>query len=240
MIDTKQVPIEPTEEMIDQIAKEFGLAKRQRPRYRAVYKAMIAAAPAPQAVQPTDIVLGDGKTLVSDIHNADEGWAGICFSTGGQGVGVDTDHPEGTTDNDIEAFARIRADNPESLRVVIAALNRAIARIEPGLPASQPQASPLDALDSHFHKWFEEVGSKLPTGRNTGPIQRDMYMSYQGFFEAVSLLTPEQGELAIKDYCVAFFYWWWNQRGSNTADGFDQWVNEGMPGLKEDTQEGEG
>lgn len=30
----------------------------------------------------------------------------------------------------------------------------------------------------------------------------------------------------LKAVCVKFFYWWYNQPGSNTEQGFDDWYNE--------------
>ena len=36
----------------------------------------------------------------------------------------------------------------------------------------------------------------------------------------------------LKRYSTAFFYWWYNQPGANTEQGFDQWVAEGMPGVQ--------
>lgn len=27
----------------------------------------------------------------------------------------------------------------------------------------------------------------------------------------------------LKDYCVAFFRWWWNRSGTNTEGGYDEW-----------------
>ncbi len=29
---------------------------------------------------------------------------------------------------------------------------------------------------------------------------------------------------AIKDISVAFFYWWYNEKGNNTVEGFDDWL----------------
>lgn len=32
----------------------------------------------------------------------------------------------------------------------------------------------------------------------------------------------------LKEICTSFFYWWYNQPGSNTEQGFDQWYEEKM------------
>lgn len=34
----------------------------------------------------------------------------------------------------------------------------------------------------------------------------------------------EKLESERKRDCVAFFQWWWNQPGSNTAQGYDEWI----------------
>jgi hypothetical protein len=31
-------------------------------------------------------------------------------------------------------------------------------------------------------------------------------------------------EAAAKQLCTSFFYWWYNQPGANTEDGFDEWA----------------
>lgn len=28
----------------------------------------------------------------------------------------------------------------------------------------------------------------------------------------------------LKQACIKFFYWWWNEKGNNTAEGFDKWI----------------
>jgi len=32
-------------------------------------------------------------------------------------------------------------------------------------------------------------------------------------------------EASRKSDCVDFFRWWWNELGSNTDDGYDQWLS---------------
>lgn len=32
---------------------------------------------------------------------------------------------------------------------------------------------------------------------------------------------PNKGD--IKHYCTKFFYWWFNNKGTNTEQGFDKW-----------------
>jgi len=34
----------------------------------------------------------------------------------------------------------------------------------------------------------------------------------------------EELEAERKRDCCAFFRWWWNQPGTNTEDGYDQWL----------------
>lgn len=35
--------------------------------------------------------------------------------------------------------------------------------------------------------------------------------------------VPDRGWL--KKFCTSFFYWWHNQPGANTQQGFDSWMN---------------
>ncbi len=76
-----------------------------------------------------DVILGDGKTIVTDVTNTSEGWAGIVFS----------EHPAKTgewvkvranTDEDFGPRVRIISDRIESLDVVISALERAKKALE--------------------------------------------------------------------------------------------------------------
>ena len=48
------------------------------------------------------------------------------------------------------------------------------------------------------------------------------------------LLAAERDALRaeVKRETCAFFYWWYNQPGANTEQGYDQWVSEGKPGLE--------
>jgi hypothetical protein len=32
--------------------------------------------------------------------------------------------------------------------------------------------------------------------------------------------------------CISFFRWWWNQDGTNTERGYDDWVAQGKPTLE--------
>ena len=75
-----------------------------------------------------DIELGKGNTIVSDVHNVDGKWAGICISYGEARTG-ELVELEGDTDEEIGAVLRIRSTNPKSLDVVIAACERAKALI---------------------------------------------------------------------------------------------------------------
>lgn len=36
----------------------------------------------------------------------------------------------------------------------------------------------------------------------------------------------EEGQ---KELTVRFFQWWWNQPGTNTNSGYDEWVEKGRP-----------
>ena len=36
--------------------------------------------------------------------------------------------------------------------------------------------------------------------------------------------------------CVAFFQWWWNQPGSNTAQGYDEWLAATEPGESDESR----
>jgi hypothetical protein len=68
-----------------------------------------------------DIKLGDGNKLVTSIHNYDEKWAGFCVSDSNfnnLNIGEITE-TEAKTDNDLNAFMRIRTANPASLNVII-------------------------------------------------------------------------------------------------------------------------
>ena len=77
-----------------------------------------------------DIELGNGDKIISDLYNEKAGWGGFCISNGKCSVGeiIETG---AETDNDLEAFLRIRTTNPESLDVIIAACERAKARMIP-------------------------------------------------------------------------------------------------------------
>ena len=35
--------------------------------------------------------------------------------------------------------------------------------------------------------------------------------------------ADEQLEKDLKKHCTEFFYWWYNQGGTNTEQGFDEW-----------------
>lgn len=89
---------------------------------------------------PLDIELGRGAILVSTIVNRDLGWAGICFSDAviPVEVGEILEVPDGTTDNSLDAFARIITNNVASLDVVIESLIR--ARVQLLDPSFRPQA----------------------------------------------------------------------------------------------------
>ena len=65
----------------------------------------------------SDVILGDGKTLVSDVAWPEQKSAGIVFSEGGEGVGV-TSSKKVSEDDLKGVFLRIISDNPKSLRVV--------------------------------------------------------------------------------------------------------------------------
>ena len=71
-----------------------------------------------------DIEMGHGNLVISDIHNADEGWVGVAFTDDNCPVGeyFDTD---AETDNEMGAFMRIRTSNRKSIQVLIYALLRA-------------------------------------------------------------------------------------------------------------------
>ncbi len=71
----------------------------------------------------TDIELGFGNKIISDIHNHEEGWAGFCVSHGNCPVGEEI--YAGKTDIELGAFLRIRTSNPDSLDVIIEACERA-------------------------------------------------------------------------------------------------------------------
>ena len=76
----------------------------------------------------TDVILGVGKTIITDIANEDEGWAGIAISLyeakTGEWVNFGAE-----TDSDLGSRVRITSKNPESFDVVIAALERAKASL---------------------------------------------------------------------------------------------------------------
>lgn len=75
------------------------------------------------------IELGHGDTLITDIFNKDEGWAGICLSDGRCEVGefADTD---AKTDEELGAYLRIITSNQRSLEVIIEACKRAITHLK--------------------------------------------------------------------------------------------------------------
>lgn len=52
--------------------------------------------------------------------------------------------------------------------------------------------------------------------------------------EAIEALSRPAGWVSGKAEAVAFFRWWHNQPGANTDDGYDQWLEEGRPGLEVD------
>lgn len=39
-------------------------------------------------------------------------------------------------------------------------------------------------------------------------------------------IMEEFFKLTFKDRCVEFYYWWHNQPGTNTEDGFDDWIEQ--------------
>ena len=71
-----------------------------------------------------EIQLGNADTLISDINNEAEGWAGVCFSEHDCEVGEEF-KTDAKTDNELGAFFRIISTNPKSLDVLIEALQRA-------------------------------------------------------------------------------------------------------------------
>lgn len=46
-----------------------------------------------------------------------------------------------------------------------------------------------------------------------------------------SQLKEERGK-RLKKICIKFFYWWYNQPGNDTEQGFDKWWNEIGKNLK--------
>lgn len=68
----------------------------------------------------TDVILGEGQTIVTDVLNTDEGCAVIVFSI------ADVE-----TDDDLGPRVRVISDKPESFDAVIAALERAKASLPP-------------------------------------------------------------------------------------------------------------
>lgn len=49
-------------------------------------------------------------------------------------------------------------------------------------------------------------------------LQRDLDLSM-----AVRPDIIARDKAEIKEMCCKFFYWWYNQRGNNTEQGFDEW-----------------
>lgn len=76
----------------------------------------------------TDVILGKGQTIVSDVSNVDEGWAGIVFSIyeaqPGEWVNAGA-----KSDDELGPRVRVISDKPESFDAVIAALERAKASL---------------------------------------------------------------------------------------------------------------
>ena len=77
----------------------------------------------------TDVILGLGETVVTDVANKDEGWSGIVISCDKARPGEDVDLGI-ETDESICGGIRILSGNPKSFDAVISALARAKARLE--------------------------------------------------------------------------------------------------------------
>lgn len=44
-------------------------------------------------------------------------------------------------------------------------------------------------------------------------------LSDEAYFAAISIKDD-----CLKEICINFFRWWYNQPGQNTEQGFDQWL----------------
>jgi len=81
-----------------------------------------------------DIELGSGDKTVSDIYNIEEGWVGFCIAEHiGDKLAIGENVPlpaNSKTDNDINAFLRIRTTNSAALDVIIETCIKAKARLE--------------------------------------------------------------------------------------------------------------
>lgn len=77
----------------------------------------------------TDVVLGLGNTVITDVYNDAEKWAGITISShedATPGVFLDLGV---MTDDEMPGRIRISSENPQSFDVMIAALERAKGRL---------------------------------------------------------------------------------------------------------------
>lgn len=44
------------------------------------------------------------------------------------------------------------------------------------------------------------------------------------FGDGATMIVSPDGDHPLKPAFVAFFCWWWNQPGTNTEQGFDDWA----------------
>lgn len=80
---------------------------------------------------PDTIMLGEGKTAVADVHWPDGLLYGICIHRADAETGELLETPEGQTSDELDAIVHIVSKNPESLRLVIRACERAIGETTP-------------------------------------------------------------------------------------------------------------
>jgi len=46
----------------------------------------------------------------------------------------------------------------------------------------------------------------------------------QDYYNPAGEQEPCQRCEEMKEHAIAFFTWWWNQPGTNTEQGYDEWV----------------
>lgn len=97
------------------------------------------------------------------------------------------------------------------------------------LEAAKSQGYAVVKVDRGINSTINHLFGELPTDKQCDEVMIALHWAYSfGMAEGKHAGKEQQrsgDEAKLKLYCTKFFYWWWNQKGSNTDQGFDEWTN---------------